>query len=64
LCRRLLDVRAEAESIVFTEGDMAQHAKDRTAAKDASLEKRARRAPVSSRAGEAWRRSPPITGKR
>ena len=65
LCRRLLDARDKAESILFTETDIAQYAKDRTAAMDASLERRrARRPPVSSRAGQAWRGSPLPIGKR
>jgi len=60
LCRRLLDARAKAESIMFTENDMAQYAKDRTEATDALLERRrAHRPPVSSRVGQAWRGSPP-----
>jgi hypothetical protein len=60
LCRRLLDARAKAESIMFTENDMAQYAKDRTEATDALLERRrAHRPTVSSRVGQAWRGSPP-----
>jgi len=59
LCKRLLVTRAKAESIAFTESDMDQYAQNRTAALDAQMEKRrARRPPVSSRAGEAWRVSP------
>lgn len=60
LCRRLLDSRGKAESILFKESDIAQYIKDRNAAMDASLEKRrARRPPVSGRVGLAWRGSPP-----
>ena len=56
LCRRLLDARAKAESIIFTERDFVQYAKERAAAADASQERRrARRPPVSSRVGQAWR---------
>ena len=60
LCRRLLVARAKAESIMFTESDILQYAKERAAAAHASQERRrARRPPVSSRVGQAWRGTRP-----
>jgi hypothetical protein len=65
LCRRLLDAHAKAESIMFTERDIVQYVKERAAAADASQERRrARRPPVSSRVGQAWRGTPPPKGDR
>jgi hypothetical protein len=65
LCRRLLDARAKAESITFTESDIAQYSRERTAASKALLDRRrAHRPPSSNRVGQAWRGSPPPKGDR
>jgi len=60
LCRRLLEGRTKIETIMFTEGDMARYARERTAEANALMQKRqARRAQVSNRTGLAWRGSRP-----
>jgi len=60
LCRRLLEGHAKIETIMFTESDMAQYDRERTAEANALLHKRqARRAQVSDRTGLAWRGSRP-----
>ena len=60
LCRRLVEgltgEAAVAGAIMFTENDMLGYAKDRATAESlAEQKRRAHRAPVSSRIGQAWR---------
>ena len=65
LCRRLLERRAKLETIMFTESDMVRYADERAVEANAlRVKRRARRPPVSSRAGQAWRGSPPPKGEK
>jgi hypothetical protein len=59
LCRRLLEGQAKIGMIMFSEADMVRYANERATQAHALAEKRrARRPPVSSRAGQAWRGAP------
>ena len=56
LCRRLLEGHLEAETLIFTEGEMLVYANERAAAASAAEQKRkAHRVPTVNRPGQAWR---------
>jgi hypothetical protein len=48
LCRRLLDLRADVETIVFSEPDMVRYVSERAAAQAALKEKRKAHSPQAS----------------